>query len=95
MFTGLAGGLAGLTEATLTPFERVQALLQMQQFHAKYKNTWSVFESVVSHYGLRELFRGYGAICLRNSVSNVLFFTSRNDIKQLMPKTKSRLRNAG
>lgn len=95
VFTGVAGGLAGLTEAILTPFERVQALLQMQQFHDKYKNTWSVFESVFKTYGLRELYRGYGSICLRNSLSNVIFFTSRSDIKKLMPHTTSRWKNAG
>jgi len=95
MFTGIAGGLAGLTEATLTPFERVQALLQMQQFHTKYKNTWSVFESVFTTYGLRELYRGYSIICLRNSLSNVLFFMCRGDMKSLMPVTTSRWRNAG
>lgn len=95
MFTAIAGGLAGLTEATLTPFERVQALLQMQQFHSKYKNTWSVFESVFRTYGIRELYRGYVSICIRNSLSNVIFFTCRSDIKKLMPKTPVRWKNAG
>jgi len=31
LITGLSGCLAGLTEDTLTPFERVQAVLQMRK----------------------------------------------------------------
>jgi hypothetical protein len=68
----------------------------MQQFHHKYKHTWHVFEDVVRKYGARELYRGYSAICLRNSFSNVIFFTCRAEIKHHLPSTpkQSQLRNA-
>jgi hypothetical protein len=93
MLNGLAGGLAGLTEATLTPFERVQAVLQVEKFYRSYTNTWHVFQQISANYGYRELFRGYSAICMRNSLSNVVFFTSRKPLKSLFPTTDNTLKN--
>ncbi|RNA41886.1 solute carrier family 25 member 51 [Brachionus plicatilis] len=69
--TAIAGGMAGLTEAFLTPLERVQSVLQMQQYHHRYKHTWHVFYDVNKIYGFRELYRGLTVICLRNSLSNM------------------------
>lgn len=91
--TAVSGALAGLTEASLTPLERVQALLQMQQYHKTFKHTWHAFREISSQYGVRELYRGMSAICLRNSLSNVMFFTSRTQIKSYFPPTSSKVRN--
>jgi hypothetical protein len=87
--TAVAGALAGLTEGTLTPLERVQSVLQMQKYHASYKHTWHVFQQVTKNHGFKELYRGFTAICLRNSLSNALFFTSRAPIKGMFPQTKN------
>lgn len=91
--TAIAAGMAGLTEAFLTPLERVQSVLQMQQYHHRYKHTWHVFYDVNKKYGFRELYRGLTVICLRNSLSNMVFFTSRAQLKTLFPKTDSSIKN--
>lgn len=91
--TAVAGALAGLTEAILTPFERVQAVLQMQQFQHRYKHTLHVFHEIGKKHGIRELYRGLSAICLRNSMSNIVFFTSRAQFKTYFPKTQSKIKN--
>lgn len=82
-----AAMLAGLTEAVLTPFERVQMLLQDRHYHQRFKNTAHAFVELRQH-GIKEYFRGLTPILLRNSLSNVLFFTLRDEIALLMPSTK-------
>lgn len=93
LITGLSACFAGLTEATLTPFERVQAVLQMQKFHDSYRHTWHVFEEISKSHGIKELYRGLSAICIRNSLSNVIFFTIRQPLKASFPNTNSKLKN--
>jgi hypothetical protein len=93
VLTCVSGALAGLTEAMLTPFERVQAVLQMQQFHASYKHTLHVFQHIYATHGSKELYRGFTAICLRNSLSNAAFFGLRAPLKSAFPKPASRAEN--
>lgn len=49
-----ASTLSGLTEALLTPFERVQTLLSIPTYNTKYKNFMHTF----SKLGFRELYTG-------------------------------------
>lgn len=83
-----AAALAGTTEAVLTPFERVQTLLQDYKHHDKFTNTFQAFK-VLKAYGLREYYRGLVPILLRNGPSNVLFFGLRGPIKQCLPEATS------
>jgi len=83
---GSAGYLAGTTEALLTPFERIQAILQTPKYHDSYKNTFHIFKELRQRYGFRELYRGFVIISLRNSVSNVLWFSLRNPLKKSLPE---------
>lgn len=92
--TSIAAGLAGLTEATLTPFERIQAVLQMQQFQTTYRHTLHAFQDIVKKNSYWELYRGFSAICLRNSFSNALFFTMRTPLKSVFPHAKTKLENS-
>ena len=78
-----AAACAGWTEALLTPFERVQTLLQDRVYHDLYKNTAHAFSELKVH-GVQEYFRGVSAILLRNALSNVIFFTLREELKGLM-----------
>jgi len=94
LLIGVAGGLAGLTEATLTPFERVQAVLQVEKFHNSYTNTLHVFQQISKDHGFKELYRGLSAICMRNSLSNVIFFTARRPLKSIFPVTSNKFQNA-
>lgn len=85
----LAAFLAGSTEAILCPFERIQMLLQDDRKHHLYSNTVDTFKKL-RVYGLTEYYRGMTAILLRNGPSNILFFTFRDKVKQLLPgSTKS------
>jgi hypothetical protein len=94
ILTSISGGLAGLTEATLNPFERVQAVLQQSKFHDSYKHTFHVFQEITREHGFKELYRGMSAICLRNSFSNAVFFSLRSPIKSLFPEAKSKVENS-
>ncbi|XP_060696605.1 mitochondrial nicotinamide adenine dinucleotide transporter SLC25A51-like [Hemiscyllium ocellatum] len=77
--------LAGTAEAVLTPFERVQALLQDRRHHNRFKNTFHAFK-VLRAYGIKEYYRGLVPILLRNGPSNALFFALRGPIKQSLPE---------
>ncbi|KAG8130344.1 putative Solute carrier family 25 member 51 isoform X1 protein, partial [Naja naja] len=81
----LAAVLAGTTEAVLTPFERVQTLLQDYKHHDKFTNTYQAFR-VLREHGAREYYRGLVPILLRNGPSNALFFGLRGPIKQCLPE---------
>merc|ERR1740128_17030 len=58
-----AAMLAGLTEAVLTPFERVQMLLQDRHYHQRFKNTAHAFVEL-HQFGMKEYFRGLTPILL-------------------------------
>uniref|UniRef100_UPI00398E5135 mitochondrial nicotinamide adenine dinucleotide transporter SLC25A51-like n=1 Tax=Pristiophorus japonicus TaxID=55135 RepID=UPI00398E5135 len=77
--------LAGTAEAVLTPFERVQALLQDHRHHNRFTNTFHAFK-VLRTYGFKEYYRGLVPILLRNGPSNALFFALREPVKQCLPE---------
>lgn len=83
-----AATLAGTTEAILTPFERVQILLQDRHYNAKFKNTYHAFVDLRQH-GFKEYYRGFTPILLRNSVGNILFFSLKDRAKDLLPAADS------
>lgn len=85
-----AAALAGTTEAILTPFERVQTLLQDHRHHGRFNNTAHTFRTLLSEHGVRECYRGLVPILLRNGPSNVLFFGLRGPIKELLPEATNR-----
>lgn len=84
-----AAALAGTTEAILTPFERVQTLLQDHRHHGRFNNTGHTFKTLLKEYGFRECYRGLVPILLRNGPSNVLFFGLRGPIKEQLPQATS------
>ncbi|CAN9514968.1 unnamed protein product [Ophioblennius macclurei] len=85
-----AAALAGTTEAILTPFERVQTLLQDHRHHGRFNNTAHTFRTLLTEYGVRECYRGLVPILLRNGPSNVLFFGLRGPIKEQLPEAKNK-----
>ncbi|XP_058506608.1 solute carrier family 25 member 51b [Solea solea] len=84
-----AAALAGTAEAILTPFERVQTLLQDHRHHGRFNNTAHTFRTLLTEYGFRECYRGLVPILLRNGPSNMLFFGLRGPIKEQLPKANS------
>ena len=72
-----ASCIAGSVETLLTPFERIQTLLQDPKHNLVYRNTNDAFTKVVRDYGVRELYRGATPIIYRNTSSNVMFFGLR------------------
>lgn len=85
-----AAALAGTAEAILTPFERVQTLLQDHRHHGRFNNTAHTFRTLLTEYGIKEWYRGLVPILLRNGPSNVLFFGLRGPIKEQLPEATSR-----
>ena len=77
--------LAGCTEATLAPFERVQTLMQDIHKRNHWKNTLHAFRDIHSQHGVLEFYRGLGPILVRNGLSNAMFFLGREDIKKMLP----------
>ena len=93
--TMVASMFAGTCEAALTPFERVQTLLLDPRHHNTFRNTYHSFYSIYNNYGMKEYFRGYTAILIRNGPSNVIFFALRQPIKKLLPgANKNTIRNS-
>ncbi|CAL8264007.1 unnamed protein product [Lota lota] len=92
LFTrSFAAALAGTTEAILTPFERVQTLLQDHRHHGRFNNTAHTFRTLLSEFGVQECYRGLVPVLLRNGPSNVLFFGLRGPIKEQLPQASSQL----
>lgn len=86
--------LAGSVEATLTPFERVQVLLQQRKYNERFNNTFHTFSVIRIQYGLKEFYRGLTPILLRNGPSNALFFGLRGRIKASLPEPSSPVVNS-
>lgn len=89
----LAANIAGTVEAVLMPFERVQTLLQDWRYHDKFKNTPHAFRYLLTNYGVSECYRGMVPIIYRNSLSNLMFFTLRDQSKILIGEQDSLLTN--
>ncbi|XP_046879959.1 LOW QUALITY PROTEIN: mitochondrial nicotinamide adenine dinucleotide transporter SLC25A51-like [Hypomesus transpacificus] len=85
-----AAALAGTAEAALTPFERVQTLLQDHRHHGRFQNTAHTFRTLLGEHGARECYRGLVPVLLRNGPSNILFFGLRGPIKEQLPEASSR-----
>ncbi|KAI1887653.1 hypothetical protein AGOR_G00192530 [Albula goreensis] len=85
----MAAVLAGTAEAALTPFERVQTLLQDPRHHGRFHNTFHTFRTLLGDHGARECYRGLVPILLRNGPSNALFFGLRGPIKQRLPEAQT------
>ncbi|XP_039511013.1 solute carrier family 25 member 51b [Pimephales promelas] len=85
-----AAALAGTAEAALTPFERVQTLLQDHRHNGRFNNTAHTFRTLLRDYGVRECYRGLVPVLLRNGPSNVLFFGLRGPIRQRLPDARTR-----
>ncbi|ELU09895.1 hypothetical protein CAPTEDRAFT_128352 [Capitella teleta] len=86
---GTAAVLSGFAEAILTPFERVQVLLQDKYKHKLYRNTAHAFSELRPH-GVSEYYRGVSACLVRNGPSNAIFFLLREELKHSMPKASTR-----
>lgn len=67
--------VAGVCEAPLMPFERVQTLLQNTTRFPTYRNTFHTLTSLVLTHGVAELYRGLGPVLIRNCTANVFYFT--------------------
>ena len=82
----LAAFLSGASEATFTPFERLQSLMQHKGFNYSISNSFRGFKLVLQH-GVRELYKGYLLIVFRNGSSNILFFGIKDMLKTYTPPT--------
>ncbi|XP_069106092.1 mitochondrial nicotinamide adenine dinucleotide transporter SLC25A51-like [Argopecten irradians] len=80
--------MAGVFESVLTPFERVQVLMQDRKYYSKFNNTIHAFKEVRT-LGLKEFYRGQSAILYRNCSSNIAFFLVRDYIMDLHSKPRS------
>jgi Mitochondrial carrier protein len=77
----IAAMLSGCTEALLTPFERIQTILQHRPFQQEFKNTAHVAMRLY-HMGWREYYRGFTAVIVRNAPSSALFFLLRDPVRE-------------
>lgn len=87
--SAIAAILAGSVEAVLTPFERVQTLLQDSAYQKQFINMKHAVKVIGLEYGFREYYRGLTPILLRNGPSNVVFFVLREELNTYIPDAKS------
>lgn len=73
----IAALVAGSAEATLTPFERVQTLLQDNHYNKKFINMRHAIKVISTDYSVSEFYRGLTPILLRNGPANISFFLLR------------------
>lgn len=73
----IAALVAGTAEASLTPFERVQTLLQDNHYNKNFTNMRHAIKVIASEYSVSEFYRGLTPILLRNGPSNISFFLLR------------------
>lgn len=73
----IAALVAGTAEATLTPFERVQTLLQDSNYNKNFINMRHAIKVIATEYSVSEFYRGLTPILLRNGPSNISFFLLR------------------
>ena len=78
-----ASSCSGLTEALLTPFERVQTLMQIPKYNDSFKNFVEAFKQM----GIRECYTGFSAIALRNMLGSGMFLFFREPVQNLLPKS--------
>ncbi|XP_014214563.1 solute carrier family 25 member 51 [Copidosoma floridanum] len=88
-----AANFAGTCEAVLMPLERVQTLLQDRGHHHKFKNTPHAFSVLLREYGLSECYRGLVPIIYRNGLSNLMFFTLREQSIKIRGPENSTMSN--
>ncbi|CAL8108558.1 unnamed protein product [Calicophoron daubneyi] len=79
---------AGVCEASLMPFERVQTLLQNRHYFPSYKNTFQTLASLTLDHGVKELYRGLTPVVIRNSAGNVVYFGGHQLLHDLRKRTK-------
>ena len=72
---------SGAVESLLTPFERVQALLIDSKRHMQFKNTLDTFRHLGGIH-MKELYRGYTCILLRNCITSSLWFSMRSRLNE-------------
>ena len=81
---------AGSTEALLVPFERVQVIMQVKDYHGDLQNSVHAFRTI-SRHGIPELYRGLTAILLRNGPSNVFFLGLREPLTEVLPHSEGKV----
>ncbi|XP_048400562.1 solute carrier family 25 member 53-like [Stegostoma tigrinum] len=84
----IAGSLSGIIEAlALTPFERVQNVLQDHRKDVKFPNTHSILKEFNSYSFKNKLqlgyYRGFLSILLRNGTGSALYFSFKDPVKDL------------
>ena len=80
----VASMLAGSSEGLLCPLERVQTLLQHRHYTEHYENMIDAARKL-SRHGLREYYRGFTAVVLRNGPSSAMFFSLREPLQMAWP----------
>jgi len=79
-----AAVVAGSVEALLTPFDRVQTVLQHRHYTEVFSSGADVTRALARH-GAKEFYRGFTATVARNAPANALFFTLRDPARDLLP----------
>lgn len=81
--TIIAASFSGAVESLLTPFERVQTLLQDHRQVKRFRNSAHVLTLLTSSRDPTQMYRGLSAVLIRNSLSSAIFFTLKLPVDQL------------
>lgn len=86
-----AGIISGTTEAFFMPFDRILVLLVHAPYYGKFKNMPHTIKVVQKEYGLREFYRGFSLMVIRNTASNCGFFIAKAEFYKYSNSPKSAL----
>lgn len=85
-----ASVISGTCEAFFMPFDRILILLVHAPYYGKFKNMHHSFKVVHREYGVREFYRGFSLMVIRNTSSNCGFFIARTEFHKYYDSQHSR-----
>lgn len=86
-----AGIISGTCEAFFMPFDRILILLVHAPYYGKFRNLPHAFKVVQREYGMREYYRGFSLMVIRNTASNCGFFIAKAEFHKYFNSPKSAL----
>ncbi|XP_023017250.1 mitochondrial nicotinamide adenine dinucleotide transporter SLC25A51 [Leptinotarsa decemlineata] len=89
-----ASAASGTLEAGFMPFERVQVLLVHAKYNKRFRNMFHAFKQLRAQYGLKEYYRGFTIIWMRNICSNSCFFITKSELQKLQIMKDKRVKDS-
>ncbi|CAG9765686.1 unnamed protein product [Ceutorhynchus assimilis] len=74
--------IAGTLESVFMPLERIQILLVSSKYNKRFRNMFHLTAVIARDYHVKEFYRGYTLILLRNVTANSCFFITKDELNK-------------